>query len=524
MTMEYTFDEAKTTVFEDGHYTVEHYNTLVINNPMQVTSVSETDDTPLHSYFLQRVVPTTIGYYVELGAFTVTGGAHSIQVDISVGETNFSVTKKYLLTIKYSLTSGAWTQVEPISSTGPYINNDFSLDINVTANVTSLRIRRTGTNTSAGTARIYLVDISRKNSEGFSFVESSLVGDSGVGGGGSIPSLETTSGGIPVGSIVAWIGGYFGLLNSGYTPILQITDTVIAANIFLNPKGWYVCDGSAPNLIDSPIWNASNRYLPNLTDSRFLMGAVSITSTANGGSNTLSDHTHTLAGNVVAESGHTHSSLGVTVAPESSHSHSISSMSIGGESAHTHTWGGHWSIENSSEFGNGDGDGLGNTFSDILTPPWGTGYWNTSSDPWFITYTNHEDPWHSHTVEDAYFAENRGSGGTFYGSKSGCDQDNALFTRSVTTGQSPHQHPFPLYSHRHWIRARGTSAGSNHGHSLLGSLGTGSSHAHGLTGSVSAGTSHTHSLTSGSVGSGSTPSLTDNRPQYFKTFMIVRVK
>jgi hypothetical protein len=40
-----------------------------------------------------------------------------------------------------------------------------------------------------------------------------------------------------------------------------------------------VCDGSALNDGSSPIFNGANRYLPNLDDSRFLMGSTTVGST-----------------------------------------------------------------------------------------------------------------------------------------------------------------------------------------------------------------------------------------------------
>jgi hypothetical protein len=100
-------------------------------------------------------------------------------------------------------------------------------------------------------------------------------------------------GAVPVGSILPWIGGYFGTnANTAYTSVLASADTVVAANTYLNALGYYVCDGTALNIADSPVWNAANRYLPNLTDERFLMGTTAVTVTANGGSNVMTDHTH----------------------------------------------------------------------------------------------------------------------------------------------------------------------------------------------------------------------------------------
>lgn len=108
------------------------------------------------------------------------------------------------------------------------------------------------------------------------------------------------SGAVPVGSIVAWIGGHFGDgSNSTFSNILG--NTVANVNTLLNGSGWYVCDGAALNLPASSIFNGANRYLPNLTDERFLQGNT--TAGGIGGSNVMIDHTHTFSLTMA----HTHS-------------------------------------------------------------------------------------------------------------------------------------------------------------------------------------------------------------------------
>lgn len=96
------------------------------------------------------------------------------------------------------------------------------------------------------------------------------------------------------GVIVAWVGGYFGNSSNGsYTRTLGASNDVAGANAYLNPFGYYVCNGAALNDSGSPIFNGVNRYLPNITDARFLMGNTSVGTI--GGSNTLTDHTHTFS-------------------------------------------------------------------------------------------------------------------------------------------------------------------------------------------------------------------------------------
>ena len=127
---------------------------------------------------------------------------------------------------------------------------------------------------------------------------------------------------VPVGTILPWLGGYFtNGTNGGFTNVLA--NSIAAVNSLLLASGYRVCDGTSLNLTGSPIYTGLNRYLPNLTDARFLMG-----STAGGtvggansitiASNNLPTHTHTLSGTATAvsnsdtvavgASGHTHNS------------------------------------------------------------------------------------------------------------------------------------------------------------------------------------------------------------------------
>lgn len=112
-------------------------------------------------------------------------------------------------------------------------------------------------------------------------------------------------GGVPVGAVIPFIGGYFtNGSNAGYTNVLGgiAGNTVANVNSLLNSTGWYVCNGATINLDNSPIFNGSNRYLPNITDSRFIMGSTS--SGTIGGINTT-DHTHSL-NNHTHGMGHNH--------------------------------------------------------------------------------------------------------------------------------------------------------------------------------------------------------------------------
>lgn len=99
-----------------------------------------------------------------------------------------------------------------------------------------------------------------------------------------VPQTNT----VPVGTIVAWFGGYFADGdNGGFVDVLG--NDIDAANNILNADGWYVCDGSEINIPGSAVYDGTGRHLPNLTDSRFLCGSNAAGAT--GGSNSTS-HTH----------------------------------------------------------------------------------------------------------------------------------------------------------------------------------------------------------------------------------------
>ena len=194
-------------------------------------------------------------------------------------------------------------------------------------------------------------------------------------------------GAVPVGVILPWISGYFTAgTNTGFTPVLASADTIAAANTYLNPFGYYVCDGSVLNVTGSPIWNAAGRYLPNLTDSRFLMGATAIGATANGGSNVMADHKHANTNLTVAsESSHTHGVGTFTNATEAAHTHGVGTFGNTAELAHTHNWGSFWSNDSAGSVTSDNGDGSQNTYSDGNAGiyDWGSGSYasrGTASD------------------------------------------------------------------------------------------------------------------------------------------------
>jgi hypothetical protein len=164
---------------------------------------------------------------------------------------------------------------------------------------------------------------------------------------------------VPVGTIVAYNPGFYtGGTNGGYTNTGPAGNTIAQINTFLNAKGWYVCNGAAVNVAASPIWNAASRFLPNLSDSRFLIGATDTntgnTTYAGTGSNTVT----LAAGNIPSlTSAGTVTNTGTTVASTSGiqsadHSHNFSGTTSSGSTINnlrvetnvgggTGTWDGH---------------------------------------------------------------------------------------------------------------------------------------------------------------------------------------
>lgn len=122
----------------------------------------------------------------------------------------------------------------------------------------------------------------------------------------------------PAGRIMSWIGGYFqDGSNGSFTNILG--NTIANANIYLNPFGWHICDGTLLNDPDSPIFNGAGRYLPNLLDARFLMGSPVVS--GQGGANSVALSIAELP-NHLHDAGHNHHvNLSGTTGGSGEHSH-----------------------------------------------------------------------------------------------------------------------------------------------------------------------------------------------------------
>lgn len=99
----------------------------------------------------------------------------------------------------------------------------------------------------------------------------------------------------PIGSITPFMAGYFTANdNTGFTmpadPSYITVNSIAAVNSYIRPKGFIICDGTAFEDKDSPIYNGAGRYCPDITDDRFLMGSVILGVAA--GDNILRNHRH----------------------------------------------------------------------------------------------------------------------------------------------------------------------------------------------------------------------------------------
>ena len=100
----------------------------------------------------------------------------------------------------------------------------------------------------------------------------------------------------PIGAVAPWIGGYFtDTINGGFTNVLGNTVANVNAYLLASYAGRFkVCNGASLIDVQSPIFNVAGRFLPNISDSRFLMGSttVGIPNTTLTGSTTFREHIH----------------------------------------------------------------------------------------------------------------------------------------------------------------------------------------------------------------------------------------
>jgi len=173
---------------------------------------------------------------------------------------------------------------------------------------------------------------------------------------------DAVGGACPVGMITAYVPGYFtNGSNAGFTHQMISANTIAAVNAYLNQSGWYVCNGAAINDADSPIFNGASRYLPNLTDDRFLMGDTVAGGTGGANSNNIA-HTHTTGDFTLTSShipSHTHT---FTTASAGEHTHNVAYAQYDVDGG-TYARGGYWGGATNATSSNGSHTHTGTTNS-----------------------------------------------------------------------------------------------------------------------------------------------------------------
>jgi len=310
---------------------------------------------------------------------------------------------------------------------------------------------------------------------------------------------------IPEGSIFPWVGGFFtNGSNAGYTFVLGSANTVAAANTFLNPLGFHVCDGAALNDSESTIFDGASRFLPNLTDERFLIGGTLVGSI--GGTNTISDHTHSTPD-------HTHTdNLSFTVI---SHTHSVSSQSPGTNTAGDTTTDGPSTNTSSTPSNNNTNNSGGATTGGESS--------HTHSSSNLVTQWDADSNdlvWNVRSLGFSANTKKAVSGAVTVGTFSG--RTNGIAIVGSTDAGTNHTHSTPnhthtLNNHTHTLQSH-THTLSQHSHTV-------NSHNHsGATGSASPGTNKSGGITSSGASTTGSAGGSDNRPIFLSMFFIMKVK
>ncbi len=165
---------------------------------------------------------------------------------------------------------------------------------------------------------------------------------------------------------------------------------------------------------------------------------------------------------------------------------------------HAHYWGGWWSTDNSADVNNVNGDGGGNTYSDVM------GYWasggsnfghatsttgghshggaTAGSNPYsgniYIPYDDNlgDDAADLNMGNSATQCGSGWNGDHTVGNFMGRLNDGCMNHNHNITYDGDHAHTFAMYAHRHWLKQRATTGvTANHTHTVPD---------HGHTGSV----------------------------------------
>ena len=126
---------------------------------------------------LTRAIPSAVNGTVDIGSFSFVNGSQALSLSVSVPSNGFSVTKTYTLPVQWNQApANEWTLAAPSGSTGPYLGNEFDLDVKVSGSTVSLRLRRSASTGPSGTA--YIVIQEDGSNVSTIFAPSSSVGSS----------------------------------------------------------------------------------------------------------------------------------------------------------------------------------------------------------------------------------------------------------------------------------------------------------------------------------------------------------
>ncbi len=111
----------------------------------------------VRSCLLERALPTTVGDTINIGTIANPSGATGclLAIDVVLAGTPFIAVKRYSIPFAYS-GSGTWQVVRPVQGNSNTTTQDFQLEINVSAGVGTLRLRRTAGSTAAVTAAVHV--------------------------------------------------------------------------------------------------------------------------------------------------------------------------------------------------------------------------------------------------------------------------------------------------------------------------------------------------------------------------------
>jgi hypothetical protein len=208
---------------------------------------------------LTRTMPTVINDTVDLGSFTVSSGAVSMDISVVVSNASFSVAKRYIFPLKYNQTANTWTVAQPISDSGPWVGTqDYALDVNVNNGVSSLRLRRT-LGSVAGTAYVTIQQSGRTDT---TFTASTATA--------SVTAPSTLLGTANFGSVA----GNVGIGTSAPTETLHVAGNITLSGEVKGGEGWTTVGSLSNGWIPYSVSTPPVRYLKDKLGYVHLQGGI----------------------------------------------------------------------------------------------------------------------------------------------------------------------------------------------------------------------------------------------------------